>query len=53
MTEKKKFKYNKTMDYKWLYRITQTLKLGVYKILYEEVLKLDIDINELKYSLKY
>ena len=53
VTEKKKFKYNKTMDYKWLYRITQTLKLGVYKILYEEVLKLDIDINELKYSLKY
>ena len=53
VTKKKKFKYYKTMDYNWLYRITQALKLGVYKILYEDVLKLDIDINELKYSLKY
>lgn len=53
VTKKKKFKYYKTMDYNWLYRVTQALKLGVYKILYEDVLKLDIDINELKYSLKH
>ena len=44
--------YLKDMDYNWLYRITKALKLGVYTILYKEVLGLDINETELKYSLQ-
>lgn len=36
--------YMKTMDYKWLFRITQALKKGAYKILYNQIL--DVEINE-------
>lgn len=36
--------YMKTMDYQWLYRITQALKQGSYKILYTQIL--DVEINE-------
>lgn len=31
------------MDYKWLYRVTKALKLGVYHILYKDILQVEID----------
>ena len=40
--------YMKTMDYQWLYRITQALKQGSYKILYTQILDVEINENILK-----
>ena len=40
--------YMKTMDYQWLYRITQALKQGSYKILYTQILDVEINENVLK-----
>ena len=50
VTQKKKLLYMKKMDYKWLYRVTEALKLGVYHILYTKVLQVDIDEQILKIS---
>lgn len=41
--------YNKKLDYRWLYRIVKALKYGVYLILYEKILKLDIDEKVIKH----
>ena len=48
VTRQKKLLYMKKMDYKWLYRVTKALKLGVYHILYKEVLQVEIDENILE-----
>jgi hypothetical protein len=40
--------YMKTMDYQWLYRITQALKQRSYKILYTQILDVEINENILK-----
>lgn len=45
---KKKFLYEKDMDYNWLYYITESFKFGVYKLMYKEVLGLEINESELK-----
>lgn len=46
-------KYKQVLAYKWLYRIVQALKFGVYIILYKEVMGLDINEAELKYCCTY
>lgn len=43
VTRQKKLLYIKKMDYKWLYRVTKALKLGVYHILYKDILQVEID----------
>lgn len=48
VTRQKKLLYMKKMDYKWLYRVTKALKLGVYHILYKDVLQVEIDENILE-----
>lgn len=53
VTNDDRSQYKKDIDYDWLYRITMALKLSAYTILYKEVLGLDLDENELKYSLYY
>lgn len=50
VTEKNQFKYNKTMDYQWLCRVTDALKQGVYNILYTQVLKVNVNETELRYA---
>ncbi|MCI7401216.1 MAG: hypothetical protein MSH40_00840 [Christensenella sp.] len=45
---KTKILYKKDMDYNWLFDITSALKFGVYKLMYKEILGLDIDESELK-----
>lgn len=45
---KREFLYMKKMDYSWLYRVTQSLKLGVYRILYTKILEVDINEDLLK-----
>ena len=46
--EKRRLLYEKDMDYNWLYGITKSFKIGVYKLMYKEVLGFDIDESELK-----
>lgn len=52
VTRDDKTTYEKCIDYEWLYRITKSLKLGAYVILYKEVLGFDIDESELRISIK-
>lgn len=50
--ENKQFKYYKTIDRSWLYKIVQAFKIGTYKILYTEILSLDVNEEKLKNALK-
>lgn len=49
--EKRKILYYKTLDYKWLFDIVKSFRLCSYLILYKEILKLEVDENELKCAL--
>lgn len=48
----REFLYYKSMDYNWLFRIVTVLKYGVYKILYTNVLDLEINESELRNALR-
>ena len=48
VTSKRKFLYEKDMNYNWLSYITESFKFGVYKLMYKEVLGFDIDDHALK-----
>ena len=48
VAQKKKTLYYKEMDYGWLIRVTKSLKIGVYRILYTQVLNVEIDEDVLK-----
>lgn len=52
VTRDDKTTYEKDIDYEWLYRVTKSLKLGAYIILYKEILGFDIDESELKKSIR-
>ncbi len=46
-------KYMQTLDYEWLYRVTQSLKFGTYLILYKEVMGFDVNEKALKHFCTY
>lgn len=50
--KKRQVVYTKVMDYGWLMRMVNVLKLGSYLMLYREVLSLDTDEGELRNALK-
>jgi len=45
--------YKKTLDYNWLDRIIIVMKEGVFKIIYKEILNLDLDQDKLKSFCKH
>ena len=52
VTMKRQHLYYKTMDYNWLFKIVKIFKYGAYRILYMNVLNLEIDEGELRVALK-
>lgn len=48
VTRKRKLLYKKKLDYDWLYRVTRAMKYGAYRILYKDILKVDIDEERFK-----
>lgn len=52
VTENRRFLYNKSMDYRWLFRMVNVFKFGAYKILYTKVLEMEIDESALINALK-
>ena len=52
VTMKRQHLYYKTMDYNWLFKIVKIFKYGAYRILYMNVLNLEIDEGEVRVALK-
>lgn len=46
------FLYDKELDYYWLWKLVDALKLGSFVMFYKDVLNVDVDEDELLYCLK-
>lgn len=49
---KRKWLYDKEMDYYWLWKLVDALKLGSFIMFYKDVLNVNINEEELSYCLK-
>lgn len=52
VTRNREHLYFKKMDYKWLYDVVKAFKLCSYLMLYNNILEIEVDENELKLALR-